>query len=898
MSKRKATIEEIAKRLRKDPIIQVTELRRRTATSRKFRASQETVFFRVTPNIPDNIGIEQLLEAIKNAIWSMVQTSVTSSVKQDDQIRIALSNAKHNTNVNLPFMRYGNMTVDDVFHHIKRFAQSKRAFFADGDLTVDVIHVNMPSGGGYAKRKNTIIDFRTWMHNSQRVIQVEGDGNCCARAICVAKARLDQISDWKQVCRKKSLKQTAAASRLQRKANVDISSGECGYEALKRYQDTLGSNYQLLVVAAATPNTFLFKGPPAELPENQVCIIYNEGHYDALISIRAYLQCSYWCPKCCVGYNDKRKHNCVGRCDCCFSNIVCEAAAKLHCQSCNRDFNGETCFENHKTNNICNTMFRCKGCKKLIKSAKLLHKCNHFKCRTCKLTVPYGNHECFVEPRDLAELHQQDMEPRIYLFYDFEAAQQEADNGRKLHVVDLVFALTVCDKCWIPVRKTRDINCQSCGSMSKLIHGVDTVQSFCDWVFNDVEQFCRGIEKKSSKPNSRVIKVYCVAHNAKSYDCQFVLRKMLEQRRVPKIIKNGSKILLMEAGRFRFIDSLNFLPMPLSSFAKSFSLPQHKDFFPHDYHTLDKLYIGPTTWPAKGYYNTDRMSFKEKQDFDEWYEQQKEKPFDILKEMDFYCRKDVEVLMSGFMCFRDIFRSITELDPTTRQITVSGAVMEAYRAKYLKPKTIAVTPIHGYEPKRIQSYIACVWLDYMETQVHQSIRREVKVGPYFADGILKESLRPLNNETVKVTYYNGVPSLTVMDQIRPQVIVLDDLMSKMAGQHELFTQVSHHKNISIVFIAQNTFYKGLHDITQNIHYFVIMKNPRDASKLDYLARQTSMDAKKIRAAYQSATADPFSYLLLDFYPDTPDALRIRSRILPSELSDSIRRLFGSLPYIY
>ena len=64
---------------------------------------------------------------------------------------------------------------------------------------------------------------------------------------------------------------------------------------------------------------------------------------------------------------------------------------------------------------------------------------------------------------------------------------------------------------------------------------------------------------------------------------------------------------------------------------------------------------------------------------------------------------------------------------------------------------------------------------------------------------------------------------------------------------------------------------------------IILKNPRDQKQIFSLAQQISPYRPNwVIESYLEATKNPYSYILLDFKPSTPDILRIRSRILPSE----------------
>ena len=58
---------------------------------------------------------------------------------------------------------------------------------------------------------------------------------------------------------------------------------------------------------------------------------------------------------------------------------------------------------------------------------------------------------------------------------------------------------------------------------------------------------------------------------------------------------------------------------------------------------------------------------------------------------------------------------------------------------------------------------------------------------------------------------------------------------------------------------------------------------RPLSQIECLARQINPEnPKTIIEAYKDATTDPYSYLVFDFNQNTPDNLRLRSRIFPDE----------------
>ena len=102
---------------------------------------------------------------------------------------------------------------------------------------------------------------------------------------------------------------------------------------------------------------------------------------------------------------------------------------------------------------------------------------------------------------------------------------------------------------------------------------------------------------------------------------------------------------------------------------------------------------------------------------------------------------------------------------------------------------------------------------------------------------------------------------------------------------DLFTKGSHHNNISVIHIVQNLFGKNKHQrtLSLNSHYLVVFKNPRDMSQISFLARQMYPSNKKyVQDAYKDATETPHGYLLIDLKQSTPDNLRLRTGIFPSD----------------
>ena len=86
-------------------------------------------------------------------------------------------------------------------------------------------------------------------------------------------------------------------------------------------------------------------------------------------------------------------------------------------------------------------------------------------------------------------------------------------------------------------------------------------------------------------------------------------------------------------------------------------------------------------------------------------------------------------------------------------------------------------------------------------------------------------------------------------------------------------------------IVQNLFSKNKEQrcINLNSHYMVLFKNPRDSSQIVHLAKQMyPNNVKVMQDAYKLATAEPWSYLLVDLKQDPPEHLRLKGEIFQGQ----------------
>jgi hypothetical protein len=148
--------------------------------------------------------------------------------------------------------------------------------------------------------------------------------------------------------------------------------------------------------------------------------------------------------------------------------------------------------------------------------------------------------------------------------------------------------------------------------------------------------------------------------------------------------------------------------------------------------------------------------------------------------------------------------------------------------------------------------------------------------------------QPIFTKYPHLTFIDGLPDITQFDGKESVLLIIDDLMNETnESVSAIFTKISHHRNVSIVYITQNMFPKNKHarTISLNSHYMVLFKNPRDAGQFAVLARQMYPNSSKFAVeAFKDATIVPYGYLLIDLKPDTDEKYRLRANIFPGEMT--------------
>ena len=695
--------------------------------SQKFNMTAKNYSVRFN-NVLDDVD---LLESQKRTygIFDHLLEDVTEGMNSTDQVRFVLSSNQLQTPIALPFCSLEELTTEKVLAQVEKVVQSNEEFRLNDTVDIDIIRVEMPQGSGKSRRKRQTLNIRDYLRKKKSVITINNkDDLCLARALVVSIARIEHDPRYNQIINSRRYTiQRERAFDLHEAANVPL--GPCGLDKVDLFQHYL-TNYQIIVVSGDQNNAIIYPPQPRTNPnpEKSIYLYYQANHFDVITSLPGFLNTHYFCHQCHKGYDHTTDHLCDGMCWSC-RGVGCTIEDNgMTCQECDRFFKNQACYDRHKQEpingggrTVCEAVRKCPKCCKSMDVRKLKnHPCvDNKKCSTCKAVLNPNdpNHQCYIQQEQPKE------EPSYaqLLFFDFESNQE-----RGIHEVNLC---VVYDE----------------EGEVAVFRGKNTVAEFCQWLFTPEHDKC-----------------IVIAHNFKGYDSYPILNHLNQQAIPYDVIYNGAKCVTLTtktkerrkqfAIEITFIDSLNFIPMALAKFPKTFGQDELcKGYFPHYFNKDENQhYVGPI--PCQDDYGVNYMKPEAREKFMAWHQEQVENNyvFDFQQEILKYCRSDVDILAQCCKLYREMFRKATDtthddtgLDPFDSATTIASYCMQVYRTKFLKKDTIALLPQHQ-QLKRKQSHEALQWLSYTSEKegIHMQHDRnggEKRVGPYSLDGYCEET---------------------------------------------------------------------------------------------------------------------------------------------------------------
>jgi len=155
-------------------------------------------------------------------------------------------------------------------------------------------------------------------------------------------------------------------------------------------------------------------------------------------------------------------------------------------------------------------------------------------------------------------------------------------------------------------------------------------------------------------------------------------------------------------------------------------------------------------------------------------------------------------------------------------------------------------------------------------------------------GEVNESVLELRQQQkeLDLEVYHGVPDVDkIKEKEKPLLLILDDLMLNMSNNFLdlLFTRGSHNWNVSVVFVTQSLYGRNIRTARSNSHLLVLMRNPSGQLQIRTIGSQLFPGRLGyFMDAYNDATKEPFSYLVINMHPNTAEEHRLTSKIFPNE----------------
>ena len=683
---------------------------RRKYHSKKFGMTATDHRVRFNNVLADRDLLESYESTLK--IFHHLLEEVKEGMAPNDQVRFILRSEQLETPISLPFMSVERLTAERVYSELERVIQSNQEFRLNDTVTIDINHVESPQGSGKTKLKRTTFAIDDYLDEKGSVVRIRNkDDLCLARALVVARAKIENDPKYDQIRKSNKAIQREKAFDLHEAANVPL--GPCGLNEVALFQQYL-TNYQIMIISGDHNNSIIYPPQPPGTDEKPTLTLYlHDNHFDTINRVPGFLGRSYFCFRCHKAYDCTTDHLCTNMCRSC-RGFECDWEGEgIVCRECKRLFKSQSCYDRHKNEpingggrTVCQVIRECEKCGKAMDIRHMKpggHICGR-KCRTCGVVVTQGDtdHKCYIQPLEQEE----DSSYNHLLFFDFEATQEHGIHQPNLCVVH---------------DEEREV---------ALFQGKDTVKDFCQWLFTPEHKGC-----------------IVVAHNFQGYDGYFIKEFLIQNAIHYEIIYRGAKSLSLKVSgwNIKFIDSINFIPMALAKFPKTFGQDELcKGYFPHAFNKEENQnYVGPI--PCQNDYGVNFMKPGEREAFMAWHDEQvaNNYRYDFREEIIKYCRSDVDILRKCCLLYREMFRKETDIDPFNKALTIASYCQEVYRTNFLKEDTIAVFN-NDRQWKIKQSNVAVTWLSYISEKEDLYIKHvrnggEKRVDPYSLDGYCEET---------------------------------------------------------------------------------------------------------------------------------------------------------------
>ena len=185
------------------------------------------------------------------------------------------------------------------------------------------------------------------------------------------------------------------------------------------------------------------------------------------------------------------------------------------------------------------------------------------------------------------------------------------------------------------------------------------------------------------------------------------------------------------------------------------------------------------------------------------------------------------------------------------------------------------------------------WVNKFLKNLQYMYSRDQPTHVLYCYGIHQDLLDDMERTIPNFISKRSLPSSKEIDDFtrdkRHKLIIVDDFMHEVMRNKDmklLFTQGTHPKCVSVIFIIQNLYPGGKHarTIALDTWYMLLLKNLRDVSQVSILGRQLHPGKSKgFLQTYEDAlSSGKHCYFLVDMSPHADNRYRLRSHIFPGE----------------
>ena len=227
----------------------------RQVYTKKFKTNATSYRIQFT-SVLANDEITSLHERL-HEIFQQILYETVGGVPPQDQVRFVLHSNQLDKPIHFPFMPAERLTTEQILAKFEQVIQSNQEFRLNDTVEINVIHVSMPIGGKRSKRSE--VNLGKHLEKKRSVVRIRNDDDLrMARALVVAKAKLDNDPRDRQIRDHRWPMQTRLARELHQNANVPL--GPCGIEQAKLFQAYL-TEYQINIVSKEYENKIIYAGP-------------------------------------------------------------------------------------------------------------------------------------------------------------------------------------------------------------------------------------------------------------------------------------------------------------------------------------------------------------------------------------------------------------------------------------------------------------------------------------------------------------------------------------------------------------------------------------------------------------------------------------------------------------